>query len=52
MRTHELHDLLAKRMAEKGYGGKEVTVTINNKTKKVTNIAYCLDCEEFHIYFE
>lgn len=50
MRAHELYDLLHKRMAEKGFGGKEITA--NGGFQKILDIDFCTECDQFHIITE
>ena len=57
MRTHLFSDDIHKAMAEKGYGGKEITVVTDFGTLFVEKgdkffikkIEWCEDCDEFHL---
>ena len=56
-RTHVFTDDLHKAMAVKGYGGKPITVVIDQdmlaifKGEKltITKIEFCDSCDEFHL---
>ncbi len=50
MKLFELAELINKVIAEKGFGGQEVT--IDSGLFGVKDIAYCTDCKQFHIVTE
>lgn len=50
MRTFEFSKLLYKKMAEKGYGGKEITVHIPGMgSATIEDVIWHESCNEFHI---
>lgn len=50
MRAFELLELLHLKMAEKGFGDKEITVHIPNMgAAAIKGVAWHASCDEFHI---
>ncbi len=50
MKAYELGKLLDNRMMEKGLGGKEINTEWGHKN--ITDVKYCNECDQFHIYTE
>lgn len=50
MRAHVFAELLHKKMAEKGLGGKEITC--NGGFQQIIDVNWCIECNQFHIVTE
>ncbi len=47
MLAYELEKLLSKKMKEKGYGGREITVI--HSSAPIVDVEFCTGCNQFHI---